>query len=122
MKFYSEILDEFFDSEKECVEAELDRKRKQKEAEEKRRRELEERMEKHKFHTEKALARQNLEKKIEALNKELIEYIRTYEKENLWLADLAETVLESPSQGKKRPAATPITSNEFEKILEGFLN
>ena len=118
MKFYSEFLDEFFDSEKECLEAELDRKRKQKEAEEKRNKEAEKR----RFEAEKAFAKANLEKKIEALNKELVEYIKKYEKENLWLADFAEAILESPSQRKKRPAATPITSNEFEKILEGFLN
>ncbi len=127
MKFYSEFLDEFFDSEKECLEAELDRKRKQKEAEEKRRREeLQERMEKHKFHAEKALARQNLEKKIEALNKEILEYVRTYEKETPWLTDLVEAIFEQPSEKKtkeeKRPAATPITRNEFGKILEGFLD
>lgn len=123
MKFYSETLDKFFDSEKECIEAELDNeKKKKKEAEEKRRKELEERMEQHKFNAEKALAKQNLEKKINVLNKELIEYIKKYEKENLWLADLVETVLESPSQEKKRPAATPITSNEFERILKDFLS
>lgn len=118
MKFYSEVLDEFFDSEKECLEAELDRKRKQKEAEEKRNKEAERR----KFEAEKAIAKANLEKKIQALNKEVIEYVKTYEKETPWLADLVEAVLESPSQKEKRPAATPITSNEFEKILEGFLN
>lgn len=120
MKFYSEFLDEFFDSEKECIEAELDRKKKQKEAEEKRRKELQERMEKHKFHTEKALARQNLEKKIEALNKEILEYVKKYE--DPCLVKLVEAVLAPPSQKEERPAATPITSNEFEKILEGFLN
>ena len=118
MKFYSEFLDEFFDSEKECIEAELDRKKKQKEAEEKRRKEL--------FEAEKELAKATLEKKIEALNKEVIEYIRTYEKESPWLADLVEAILEQPSEKKtkeeKRPAATPITRNEFGKILEGFLN
>lgn len=118
MKFYSEFLDEFFDSEKECLEAEFDRKRKQKEAEERRNKEAERR----KFEAEKAIAKANLEKKVEALNKELIEYIRKYEKENLWLADLAEATLESPSQKEKRPAATPITRNEFERILKDFLN
>ncbi|MDV3427454.1 MAG: hypothetical protein LIR50_10490 [Bacillota bacterium] len=126
MKFYSEVLDEFFDSEKECIEAEFDRKKKQEEAEEKRRKELQERMEKHKFHAEKALAKQNLEKKIEALNKEILEYVKTYEKETPWLADLVEAIFEQPSEKKtkeeKRPAATPVTRNEFEKILEGFLN
>ena len=115
MKFYSEVLDEIFDSEKECIEAELKKKT---EAEEKRKAAEEKR----RFEAEKAFAKANLEKKIEALNKELVEYIKKYEKENLWLADFAEAILESPSQGKKRPAATPITSNEFEKILEGFLN
>ena len=122
MKFYSEVLDEFFDSEKECVEAELDRKRKQKEAEEKRNKEAERR----KFEADKAIAKANLEKKIEALNKEVVEYVRTYENENPWLADLVEAILEQPSEKKtreaKRPAATPITRNEFVKILEGFLN
>ena len=122
MKFYSEFLDEFFDSEKECLEAEFDRKKKQKEAEEKRNKEAERR----KFEAEKAIAKANLEKKIEALNKEVIEYVRTYEKENPWIADLVEAILEQPSEKKtreeKRPAATPITRNEFVKILEGFLN
>jgi hypothetical protein len=118
MKFYSEVLDEFFDSEKECVEAEFDSKKKEAEAEEKRRKEAERR----KFEAEKAIAKANLEKKIEALNKEVIEYVKTYENETPWLADLVEAVLEPPSQKEKRPAATPITSNEFEKILEGFLN
>ena len=122
MKFYSEFLDEFFDSEKECIEAELDRKRKQKEAEEKRNKEAERR----KFEAEKAIAKANLEKKIETLNREIIEYVRTYEKENPWLADLVEAIFEQPSEKKtreeKRPAATPITRNEFVKILEGFLN
>ena len=121
MKFYSEFLDEFFDSEKECIEAELDRKRKQKEAEEKRRRkELQARMEKHKFNAEKALARQNLEKKIEALNKEILEYVKAYE--DPCLVNLVEAVLEPPSKKEKRPEATSTTHNEFEKILEGFLN
>lgn len=121
MKFYSEILDKFFDSEKECVEAEFDSKKKkaEAEAEEKRRQEAEKRK---LFEAEKALAKANLEKKIEALNKELIEYIKKYEKENLWLADLVEATLESPSQKEKRPAATPITRNEFERILKDFLN
>ena len=122
MKFYSEFLDEFFDSEKECLEAELDRKRKQKEAEEKRNKEAERR----KFEAEKAIAKANLEKKIETLNREIIEYVRTYEKENPWLADLVEAIFEQPSEKKtreeKRPTATPITRNEFVKILEGFLN
>ena len=122
MKFYSEFLDEFFDSEKECLEAELDRKRKQKEAEEKRNKEAERR----KFEAEKAIAKANLEKKIETLNREIIEYVRTYEKENPWLADLVEAIFEQPSEKKtreeKRPTATPITRNEFTKILEGFLN
>lgn len=122
MKFYSEFLDEFFDSEKECLEAELDRKKKQKEAEEKRHREVEERMEKHKFNAEKAIAKANLEKKIQALNKEVIEYVKTYENENPLLVDLVEAVLEPPSQKEKRPTATPITSNEFERILKDFLN
>jgi hypothetical protein len=128
MKFYSEILDEFFDSEKECVEAEFDNERKkaEAEAEEKRRKEAEKRKQ---FEAEKDLARARLEKKIEALNKEVIEYIKTYEKETPWLADLVEVILEQPSEKKtketkeeKRPAATPITRNEFVKILEGFLN
>ena len=121
MKFYSEVLDEFFDSEKECVEAEFDSKRKEAEAEEKRRKEL--------FEAEKELARAMLEDKINALNKEVIEYIRTYEEETPWLADVVEAILEQPSEKKtketkeeKRPAATPITRNEFVKILEGFLN
>ena len=122
MKFYSEFLDEFFDSEKECLEAEFDRKKKQKEAEEKRNKEAERR----KFEAEKAVARANLEKKIETLNKEIIEYVRTYEKENPWLADLVEAIFEQPSEKKtreeKRPTATPITHNEFTKILESFLN
>ena len=122
MKFYSEFLDEFFDSEKECIEAELDRKRKQKEAEEKRNKEAERR----KFEADKAIAKANLEKKIEALNKEVVEYVRTYENENPWLADLVEAILEQPSEKKtreaKRPAATPITRNEFGKILESFLS
>lgn len=122
MKFYSEFLDEFFDSEKECIEAEFDRKKKQKEAEEKRNKEAERR----KFEAEKAVAKANLEKKIEALNKEVIEYVRTYEKENPWLADLVEAIFEQSSEKKtreeKRPTATPITRNEFVKILEGFLN
>lgn len=122
MKFYSELLDEIFDSEKECLEAEFDRKKKQKEAEEKRNKEAERR----KFEAEKAIAKASLEKKIEALNKEVIEYVRTYEKETPWLADLVEIILEQPSEKKtkeeKRPAATPITRNEFAKILEGFLN
>lgn len=122
MKFYSEFLDEFFDSEKECLEAELDRKRKQKEAEEKRNKEAERR----KFEAEKTIAKANLEKKIETLNREIIEYVRTYEKENPWLADLVEAIFEQPSEKKtreeKRPAATPITRNEFVKILEDFLN
>lgn len=121
MKFYSEFLDEFFDSEKECLEAEFDRKRKQKEAEEKRNKEAERR----KFEAEKAIAKANLEKKIQALNEEVIEYIKKYEKETPWLADLVEVILESPSEKKtkeeKKPAATSITRNEFEKILEGFL-
>ncbi len=118
MKFYSEILDEFFDSEKECVEAEFDSKKKEAEAEEKRRKEL--------FEAEKAFARARLEDKIEALNKEILEYIKTYEKETPWLADLVEAIFEQPSEKKtkeeKRPAATPISHNEFEKILESFLN
>lgn len=121
MKFYSEVLDEFFDSEKECVEAEFDNERKKAEAEEKRRKEL--------FEAEKELAKAHLEDKIKALNKEVIEYIRTYEKENPWLADLVEAILEEPSEKKiketkeeKKPAATPITRNEFTKILESFLN
>lgn len=118
MKFYSEILDKFFDSEKECVEAESDSKKKKAEAEEKRRKEL--------FEAEKAFAKARLEDKIQALNKEVVEYVRTYEKENPWLADLVEAILEQPSEKKikeeKRPAATPITRDEFGKILEGFLN
>lgn len=115
MKFYSEVLDEIFDSEKECIEAELKKKT---EAEEKRK----EAEEKRRFEAEKAIAKANLEEKIQALNKEVIEYVKTYENENPLLVDLVEAVLESPSQKEKRPAATPITSNEFEKILEGFLN
>lgn len=122
MKFYSEFLDEFFDSEKECLEAEFDRKRKQKEAEEKRNKEAERR----KFEADKAIAKANLEKKIEALNKEVVEYIRTYENENPLLADLVEAILGQPLEKKtreeKRPAATPITRDEFGKILESFLS
>ena len=119
MKFYSEVLDEIFDSEKECLEAELDRKRKQKEAEEKRNKEAEE---KRRFEAEKAFAKANLEKKIQALNKEVIEYVKTYENENPFLVSLVEALLEPPSQKEKRPTATPITSNEFERILKDFLN
>lgn len=122
MKFYSEVLDEFFDSEKECVEAEFDSKKKEAEAEEKRRKEAERR----KFEADKAIAKANLEKKIEALNKEIVEYVRTYENENPLLADLVEAILGQPLEKKireeKRPAATPITRDEFGKILESFLN
>ncbi len=115
MKFYSEVLDEIFDSEKECIEAELKKKT---EAEEKRK----EAEEKRRFEAEKAIAKANLEEKIQALNKEILKYVKTYENENPLLVDLVEAVLESPSQKEKRPVATPITSNEFERILKDFLN
>lgn len=107
MKFYSEILDEFFDSEKECIEAEFDAKKKKDEQS--------------KFEKEKIAARANLEKKIDDIVQETIAYFKKYESDTPWMADFAEKVLKPQEKVSKRPAATPITQDEFQKLLSSFL-
>ena len=126
MKFYSEILDKFFDSEQACLFAEKAQKEK----------ELKERQAalaateaKKKFLAEKKAAKEKLEKAIDETLQLTIDYLEKYENDSIWGSAVARELKNTMSLTgdkdkswilyKKNPSTS--SANAFSSILESFL-
>jgi len=131
MKFYSEILDKFFDSEQACLFAEKAQKEK----------ELKERQAalaateaKKKFLAEKKVAKEKLEKAIDEALQLTIDYLEKYENDSIWGSAVAQELKNTMSSTddkdkswifyKKNPNPSISSANafnSFNSILESFL-
>lgn len=105
MKFYSEVLDKFFDSEKACIEAEINAKRKADE-----------------FEKEKAAAQAKLERETDRLTEMFVEYLKKYESDSPLIQFF--TNVEKEKANVVRKPQTPIkkmSEDEFVNLLDSFL-
>ena len=102
MKFYSETLDKFFDSEKACIEAEVDAKRKADE-----------------FEKEKAAAQAKLERETDRLTEMYVEYLKKYEGDSPLIQLF--TSLEKANIKKPQTSVKKMSEDEFVSLLDSFL-
>lgn len=102
MKFYSETLDKFFDSEKACIEAEVDAKRKADE-----------------FEKEKAAAQAKLERETDRLTEMYVEYLKKYESDSPLIQLF--TSLEKAAVKKPQTPVKKMSEDEFVSLLDSFL-
>jgi hypothetical protein len=102
MKFYSETLDKFFDSEKACIEAEVDAKRKADE-----------------FEKEKAAAQAKLERETDRLTEMYVEYLKKYEGDSPLIQLF--TSLEKANIRKPQTSVKKMSEDEFVSLLDSFL-
>lgn len=104
MKFYSETLDKFFDSEKACIEAEVDAKRKADE-----------------FEKEKAAAQAKLERETDRLTEMYVEYLKKYEGDSPLIQLFTSLEKEKANIRKPQTSVKKMSEDEFVSLLDSFL-